>query len=55
MKKKEQVTMPQSVTCRIVAMNCEISRAGEALTIFVHHEAENGAHSQLGPLAAMAK
>lgn len=47
--------MPHSVTWRIVAANCELSGVREALTLFVHHEAQNGACSQLGPLAATVK
>lgn len=41
------------------AKNCgyEMQALGtrEALTIFVHHEAQNGAGSQLGPSAATIK
>lgn len=55
MKKKEQVIMPHSVTWRILAVNCELSGAREALPIFVHHKAQNGARSQLHPIAATDK
>lgn len=50
MKKKEQVIVPHSVTWRIVVVNFKLSRAREALTVFVRHEAQNGACSQLGPV-----
>lgn len=47
--------MPHSVTWRIVAVNCELSGAREALPIFVHHKAQNGACSQLHTIAATDK
>lgn len=55
MTKKEWVIMMHSVTWRIVAVNCELSGASEALTSSVHDEAQNGACSQLDPSAAAVK
>lgn len=55
MKKQEQVIVPHSLTQSIVTVNCELSGAREASAIFVHHKAQNGAHSQLGPLAVSVK